>query len=239
MRVIKERPPGIAEAMSLTNGAQDLIWVDPELSARRMRFTLGHELGHLLMHDGVSRCGANVIGGAPKDIAEAEANTFSAHLLLPTELFRNDAGPCGFCKTDISRLAESYNVSFSSTALRFLEVTGDECALVTISEGDWSWFQKSKKTGWWLKVPSDEGTLAAEIVERGTCSDQSRETEAIAWLNGDVPPNGCLREEAIQIGARQWLVLLSELPDSSDDPDIEEREAIEDLNRRRLSFRRY
>ena len=42
-----------------------------------------------------------------------------------------------------------------------------------------------------------------------------------------------------RVADETWLVLLSELPDPDDDPDLVESEAEGELERRRMSFRRY
>ena len=46
-------------------------------------------------------------------------------------------------------------------------------------------------------------------------------------------------QEVRRVADETWLVLLSELPDPDDDPDLVEREAEEEMERRRMSFRRY
>lgn len=63
---------------------------------------------------------------------------------------------------------------------------------------------------------------------------------ARAWIeNFEWRCESTIREEVRRVADKTWLVLLSELPDPDDDPDVVEREADEELERRRMSFRRY
>ena len=65
----------------------------------RRRFTIGHELGHLLM--------GHVCSNDASDHREQEANEFAAELLMPLALLKND-----YRKTKVLKeLAKQYTVS--------------------------------------------------------------------------------------------------------------------------------
>ena len=67
----------------------------------RRRFTIAHEIGHLLLGHG---CNKNIDGGS---LNETEANQFAAELLVPTAFLKKD-----FAKTpNIQDLAKLYRVS--------------------------------------------------------------------------------------------------------------------------------
>jgi Zn-dependent peptidase ImmA (M78 family)/transcriptional regulator with XRE-family HTH domain len=55
----------------VANDLKGLLYLNSEFAADRQRFTLAHELGHMIMHT------------VPSDDAETEANTFAAELLMP------------------------------------------------------------------------------------------------------------------------------------------------------------
>ncbi|WP_083391618.1 ImmA/IrrE family metallo-endopeptidase [Microbacterium sp. LCT-H2] len=58
-------------------------------SARRDRFTVAHELGHLFLHHRMPRAtGEAVFHRGGRGRAETEANIFAAALLMPAEQFR-------------------------------------------------------------------------------------------------------------------------------------------------------
>lgn len=66
------------------NGAQkridnlNIIFINKNLPADRYRFTLAHELGHLVMHD------------YQDDKSEPEANEFASELLMPSRIIKNE-----------------------------------------------------------------------------------------------------------------------------------------------------
>lgn len=239
--VIPERPVGTAEAMSLCVGGRDHILVDPAVSDRRKRFTLGHELGHILLAHGACPCTPQSIHGMPGDPYEAAANEFSANLLMPIRLFRRDAKTHLLRVEDLSKLADQYGVSLTATAIRFTEVTRDACAVVGLRVHETPWISKSRRNGWWIHSPDS----VEAVVEQGACDDIGnvvvRESPAEKWLEGFSWGGGewFVREEIVRTGSASFLVLLSELPDADDDPTRIDREAEAELGRRRKAFRRY
>lgn len=65
------------------NGAK-IIFINGNMSNDRKRFTIAHELGHIVMH-------IPFIDISPKRDLEREANFFAAELLMPYKDFRKDA----------------------------------------------------------------------------------------------------------------------------------------------------
>ncbi len=111
---------------------RNVIGVNAAHSRTRQRFTVAHELGHLLLHEGepvhVDGVGSFCIerrssrssqGDEPHEI---EANMFAAELLMPEEFLRQDIErgmePVDLSDdADIGSLAEKYQVS--TTAMTF------------------------------------------------------------------------------------------------------------------------
>lgn len=73
----------------------------------RLRFTVAHELGHLMLHDftGVVHRDAKGVYGGPK---EFEANAYAADLLMPEWMVRHVGRRTGFY---VDLLARKFNVS--------------------------------------------------------------------------------------------------------------------------------
>ncbi len=74
----------------------------------RRRFTIAHEIGHLLMDH---------LCGGTRTYAEQEANSFAAELLIPLALIRAD-----FAATpDVETLAKKYVVSREALCRHLME----------------------------------------------------------------------------------------------------------------------
>ena len=100
------------------------IWVNqeeaahPEWGTRRKRFTIGHELGHFVMHQ-VGRkpifCrDAEVNNGSeptPRTVPEVEANTFSAALLMPASMVRAELREDRTDRENLAVLMELFEAS--------------------------------------------------------------------------------------------------------------------------------
>jgi IrrE N-terminal-like domain len=81
VRVLKTESPGWIGAVDSTIDPPT-VWIDSDDFAVRQRFTLGHELGHLLLHP-LGRKLRDANFARKGDVEEAEANEFAAALLIP------------------------------------------------------------------------------------------------------------------------------------------------------------
>src|SRR5947199_7758504 len=92
--VARNYVPGYESGFALREGSRWIIGVNTATSPRRQRFTIAHELGHLLMHEGKplitdysvrinNRDPVSSMGTEPQEI---EANAFAAAILMPRSL---------------------------------------------------------------------------------------------------------------------------------------------------------
>jgi Zn-dependent peptidase ImmA (M78 family) len=114
-----------------------IILIKAGTGRRRRRFTIGHELGHFLIpsHKGDRHCTSADLRETRRETIEqrqeAEANRFSAGLLMPRPWFVRDMRVMGNADvTHIQRLANDYNVSLEACANRYVELTDDTCAVI-------------------------------------------------------------------------------------------------------------
>lgn len=77
----------------------------------RRRFTIAHEIGHLLLEHG---CNKNVEDGS---LNETEANQFAAELLVPTAFLKKDFGKI----TNVQELAKLYRVSDQTLTIKLMD----------------------------------------------------------------------------------------------------------------------
>lgn len=229
---------------SLPSGIEGLtrdnqIIVDPAHSERRRRFTVAHEVGHHLLGHGRVSCSSGKIHGRVADPREEQANTFAASLLMPARLFRKDAKKAHPRFLEIDQLADDYGVSLTAASIRYVNFSPDLCALVGVRPPENSWFLKSWDRGWFLALPPSKETLVHSHLN-GDAELQGAEISARAWFENYAWERETeIREEVVQTTDTSWLVLLSEIPDFDEDPNLEDREALAELERRRRSFRRY
>lgn len=109
------------------DGSSITIGVNSEQSRTRQRFTIAHEFGHFLLHEGLSshvdhNYRVNFRSGASSlaiDVEEIEANFFAASLLMPrTFLDAEDAIEAVDSDASVGRLAKLFNVSRHAMSLR-------------------------------------------------------------------------------------------------------------------------
>lgn len=232
--------PGGAEGLSLSLDGQDVILIDPSCGPdSRQRFTLAHEFGHQLLGHSTA-CSGDMIHGRPADPHEQEANRFATSLLMPAKLFRQDIRRIHPRFEEISPIAADYGVSLTAATLRYTDLTDDFCALLCFRPPKEPWFIKSGRAGRWrIRLTAPRDSLIASYLDGGE-GEAASPISARAWIeNFDWRSEVTIREEVRRVANETWLVLLSELPDPEDDPDLVEREADEELERRRMSFRRY
>jgi Zn-dependent peptidase ImmA (M78 family) len=104
------------------DGAMKLIGVNSSHAKTRQRFTVAHELGHLLLHkgrpmilDAPGRVNLrDATSGQATDNEEIEANAFAAELLMPGDRVTEE-----FKKRMHSKRAPSLEAVVSELALRF------------------------------------------------------------------------------------------------------------------------
>lgn len=84
---------GTESGFILRDGKRVIIGVNTRTSVRRQRFTIAHEIGHLLLHEGrlivdhaVRVNWRDDISSQATDQQEIAANAFAAELLMPADL---------------------------------------------------------------------------------------------------------------------------------------------------------
>lgn len=108
------------DGLSVSSGGVKIIILDCCGSPARQRFTLAHELGHLLAEDdqGVHLDKDIYDRAQAKDPTEQRANAFASAFLMPEETLRDAAGDSGFSEESFSSLACDLQVSPSALAFR-------------------------------------------------------------------------------------------------------------------------
>jgi hypothetical protein len=123
-----------------------IIYVNPDTSHQRRRFSTGHELGHWHHHRGQSFvCRSSDIGRPLEDKSkdvERQADAYSADLLLPPFLVTPRLERLGeLTLASIAELASVFSASVTATAVRAIRTTKQPLILVAhnLFGRTWQW----------------------------------------------------------------------------------------------------
>jgi Zn-dependent peptidase ImmA (M78 family)/DNA-binding XRE family transcriptional regulator len=116
-------------------GMPPCIFLSRQRPADRMRFSLAHEIGHLVMHQ------------IPSVTMEEEANLFAGELLMPREDIATQFG-----RVTLARLAEMK--AHWRVAMQALLVTAHRVGAVTSNQARYLWMQMSA-AGYRLREPPE------------------------------------------------------------------------------------
>ena len=148
---VRESPMDGCDGWCLATGDKSIIRINSKLSPARKRFTLAHELGHVIL--GVP----TVIGESLEDILgsnsteERRVNELASELLIPTDIVKTSLPELPIVATALKKLAKKSKVSELSTAIRVCNLANqiglDKAAVVLFDEDQvrWQW-SKTLKT---------------------------------------------------------------------------------------------
>jgi hypothetical protein len=112
----------------------------------RFRFSVGHELGHWILHPTLSQtiiCTASDLTDYAKSIPEAEANLFSANLLMPAPWVRVELQKADPTFDVVEKIAADFDTSLTAAAWRFVELSKQPVVLVFSRDGCIRWAKRS------------------------------------------------------------------------------------------------
>lgn len=132
----------------------------------RKRFTIAHELGHLILEGGSAACISSDIGQwSETKHSEKNADEFAAELLIPSEEVQSLINSEKPSLQLIRRVAEQYETSLSASGWRFCDIVTVPCAIIWSTNGVIQWFRKSDSFAFFLRrgvtVPEASYAMAA------------------------------------------------------------------------------
>ena len=148
-----DRLPAECDAILLrrqTKNKRPLVIVDETKPETRVRFTLAHELGHIVIPWHIGQVGCHTSysedGQSLYYVTEAEANRFAAELLLPTKWMKQVISACDSFD-DILDTIQSANVSVVAAAISLCKALPSGYVFVAVdSKGKIVASGKSAKT---------------------------------------------------------------------------------------------
>lgn len=161
-------------------------------SKGRQNYTLGHELGHYLLHrhdapEGIQCSGKDMLDWKSEYAQrESQANTFSSFLLMPLDDFRLQSNGHKGSMELMQHLANRYDVSITAAILKWLAITDQRAMIVVGKDGfiDWSWCSEPLlKSGVFFRARRETTEMPAQSLA-------VRQDLTIDNLKGIVHPKG-------------------------------------------------
>jgi len=115
---------------------------------------------------------------------ETQANFFASEMILPTKLLskRCNIGDISF--EPIKLIAKDFRASLTATAIKFVRLCPEKCAIVFSEQGKIRWFYKS--TDWWPFIHKDrkldKRTLAHDFFLGKPLVEYPVEVDGDAWV---------------------------------------------------------
>ncbi|MFZ5481108.1 MAG: ImmA/IrrE family metallo-endopeptidase [Myxococcota bacterium] len=180
----------VARLVQRGRGAVISVSTDVREPGRR-RFAVAHELGHLVLHEGVSEwdfCSAKDLLRYEQRGAEPEANAFASALLMPKTLFTPRCQPSKPDLHIVASLATEFATTLTATALRFARFSRDRCAVVFSFGGKVAWACKSDGFNAWLRADLDPESYAGAAFRGVDPVDRLSVMPAEVWVDSDRLP---------------------------------------------------
>jgi Zn-dependent peptidase ImmA (M78 family) len=191
-----------ADARLVRKGTRGLIRVKEDIpEAGRKRFAVAHDLGHWRLHGKVSQVlactGDDMVVKYKGSPPEVEANYFAAELLMPETLFAPRTARARPSLRLLKELATEFRTTITATAIRFVEVSDDYCAVVVSQNGKVRWWRGSERfeeVGWIQPGAAlAPGSVAGAIFRGEAAAPGPEKVDAAAW----VEDTGKLEDETL------------------------------------------
>jgi Zn-dependent peptidase ImmA (M78 family) len=157
----------------------------------RRKFTVAHELGHYVMpsHKGERyECNTDCFDTfrSNNPVIEKEANRFAAELLLPSSILQKIVHQYKPDFNDIGDLANDCGTSLTATAIKYVSLTYECCALVASAKNNIKWHKRSSSFPTHIEngTPVPHNTLTRSYAIPGvhqTASNQ--QIPAYLWID--------------------------------------------------------
>jgi hypothetical protein len=193
----------------------------------RGRFTLAHELGHYFIDEHREALVSGIIGSQPSFCdapskqakREQEANLFASNLLMPHQRYTAFLRRARKRLSGIVDTAEKFDVSITSSAIRYVDDEIEPSTVVCWPRGEdrWEWSSNKFRAGNYGRVvnalpnlPNNSPTRICDALDGKRSGVIGTKTKASNWFRS-LPKSDDfeLREEAFNLGQYGVLSLLT------------------------------
>jgi Zn-dependent peptidase ImmA (M78 family) len=202
------------EARLVRAGTDGVIRVRDDIpESGRKRFAVAHELGHWELHAALCQlyaCSEADLRDYKGSVPEIEANAFAGELLMPTSLFRPTCRTFDPGIEAIKELAGQFGTTLTSTAVRFIEESKENCVVVFSEDSKVKWW-KAKNAGVWIeprhRIHQDSATC--ECFHDGVDLTTMQKVPTEAWFeNASAKRVLEVYEQAMRLGSYTTVLSL-------------------------------
>lgn len=188
-----EHVSGSDARLTMRNGQGVITVSSEEIYGSKARYSIGHELGHFLLHRDVQSalfCNAHAMrcwfGKQNAIIREVEANEFSSELLMPEKLVEPIVRSGNPNFAILEKITEAFQSSLTASAIRLVDLTDEAVAVVAYSKDRVKWFKRSKlfeEQKYWIEQGKlDSCTLAYDAI-KGKNPKHMESVDVTAWFS--------------------------------------------------------
>lgn len=154
---------------------------------QRQRFSICHEIGHLVLELGSNHKETPPWSYVKRDENEIWCDMFAAELLMPWDSFKRDMDHEEPSFELVERLSNKYRTSFSATASRVAALSDYPCAFVTMDSSIIRHASRSlplRKLNAWVapRTPIPQGSVAYDLVKNDERSGESSVVSQDVWF---------------------------------------------------------
>ncbi len=205
-----ETPLNNSDGKIIRGRSKTLIKINSNIPyPEKKRFTIAHEIGHLLLHNilEIHNENSNTLNWfqntedqAKRGKQEWEANDFASELLMPEDLFRSECFKKPFNPQLLKNLSHRFKTGITSVIFRYLKLNLHPVLVVFIHNGKVKYWLRSTDFQYYIKnitkLPPPVDSVAQE------------------YLNGDYSFIYNANEKAQLIDKSTWLELNGKESDS-------------------------
>jgi Zn-dependent peptidase ImmA (M78 family) len=184
----------------------------------RRRFAIAHELGHMeLKHNpgAPTECGEQqfILWYKSQNDKEVEANLFAAELLMPEDMFRKRLEKTLPSVELIEKLADEFQTTLTATAIRYIDLCEEQCALVFSTDAKVAWTRRSPEFHRWIATGRNVSSysIAADFFQRGNVSGKMETVRRDAWIEG-APERETINEQSRPLRSYNSVLSLLWIP---------------------------
>lgn len=198
-------------------GGKNIITVNGNHCEERQRFTVLHEIAHIVLelpsqHHGRNLTTSDLISYRQRPMEEVLCDVFAAECLLPYHHFKRRVEDVEVSLDAIKDLAALFKVSLTSTGSRFAVYCNVPCTFVLMEDGKIRYVSSSKfmrEMKGWINIGHaiPRGSVAYRLANEAITAQEYDEVPTDIWFESRIERFDVCAEEALFL--KEWQQCLS------------------------------